>query len=301
MRVALLLIFVCLPACLSIVCSGTLDRQVWSAARKAKAIPRDMYYDNVTTAGLACGGSTCNTGSSCCQLETDRSYYTSSQMAKIVGKVFFRLNNVDYVCSASILTSGNSNDLAITAGHCVYDIISSFFSSTKTWASSFVFDPGYYNADRIYGSYAASRLCTSDGFYANAWSDAGIPYDYAVAVFADGVLPTDSLTFAEPDPSTAVYQSYGYPQATPFNGRYINTCTSGCCTQSSFGGNHPDATGIGCDSTGGASGGPLILQGTDKVVGVNSFKFNNDPNQMFTPGFDGRTRTFVEDAQTVSP
>ena len=82
--------------------------------------------------------------------------------------------------------------------------------------------------------------------------------------------------------------SNGYPVNRPFNGGSLFTCTA------RFGGvdvtaGSPPATGIGCDMTGGSSGGGWLiglgrggLKGAGWVFSVNSYGYGNDP-EMYGP------------------
>jgi len=53
--------------------------------------------------------------------------------------------------------------------------------------------------------------------------------------------------------------------------------------------------GIGCDSTGGCSGGPWITsQSPTSIAGLNSFGYRGLDNVMFSPYFDQNTRAFFD-------
>jgi hypothetical protein len=75
------------------------------------------------------------------------------------------------------------------------------------------------------------------------------------------------------------YQSYGYPAAPPFDGERLWRCTS--ALQSSDTDANPPTLGIGCDMTGGSSGGGWIVG--SNVVSVNSYGYDNQPDVMYGP------------------
>jgi hypothetical protein len=84
--------------------------------------------------------------------------------------------------------------------------------------------------------------------------------------------------FGDPDRS---WRAYGYPAEAPFDGERLFTCDS---RTSAFDlGFDPPAIGIDCDMTGGASGGPWLLQGTNLVGSNSSFIVEEIPDTLFGP------------------
>jgi hypothetical protein len=79
------------------------------------------------------------------------------------------------------------------------------------------------------------------------------------------------------------YVSYGYPAAPPFTGERLWTCNSPL--QASDNSASPQTMGIGCDMTGGSSGGGWIVGGN--LYSVNSYGYSNQPNVMYGPYLDG--------------
>jgi len=84
-----------------------------------------------------------------------------------------------------------------------------------------------------------------------------------------------------------LWHALGYPAAAPFNGqRLFDTQASFAYLESGLGCSlKPQA--IGCDMTGGCSGGPWIWQfGSNNYVnGHNSYRANNHPEEMYSPYF----------------
>jgi len=266
----------------------------WTPERMASAIPRDMYFPGNVTKGP--------TAYNCIpysiDLVRDRNAYTQYPGASI-GKVFFRLGTTNYVCSASI----GSDRLVWTAGHCVFERTS---ATVFRWATQWTFVPGYDTNFRPFGDFNAISVCTSDQFEANGWNTNGIAYDYAVAVFRQReFVPFIPFKLANvvTQPAQQTYQSNGYPQGAPFNGALNNRCQSAGC-QRAGGLTGPEPVCISCSSTGGSSGGPwLVASGPNifDIAGVNSWKYTNDNDNMYSPYFNALTQTFFNDAVRMFP
>jgi hypothetical protein len=188
------------------------------------------------------------------------------------GKVFFTLGGVDYVCSGTALLSGNKS-VVWTAGHCVNE-------GPGDFATNWEFVPAYKDGSAPLGVYVADDLITS-----SAWANSGdFSYDFAAAVVgtSGGTALTDrvggrGITFNYNRSQT--YTSYGYPAAPPFTGERLWTCNS--TLQRSDSGANPPTMGIGCDMTGGSSGGGWIVG--NNLYSENSYGYDNQPNVMYGP------------------
>lgn len=213
-------------------------------------------------------------------------YYYTHFPHSTVGKVFFTSNGQNYVCSGSVL----GNNALWTAGHCVFD------PNTYTWHSNWTFVPAYYDGYAPYGQWYARELWTLSG-----WSDYGnLGYDIGSAVlWPNGnsiAYYTGSLGTWANGPRGVYITAFGYPAAYPFNGQRMAWCQD--YTRLDYNIN-PATNGMGCNMTGGASGGPWIYQyvynstSGNYVNGVNSYKYNNDPNSIYSPYFgDGAVNLF---------
>jgi hypothetical protein len=188
------------------------------------------------------------------------------------GKVFFTLGGVDYVCSGTALLSGNKS-VVWTAGHCVNE-------GPGDFATNWEFAPAYKDGSAPLGVYVADNLFTSA-----AWGNSGdFSYDVGAAVVAPagGTALTDRVGgrgIAFDYNRSQNYVSYGYPAAPPFDGERLWTCNSPL--QTSDNSASPATMGIGCDMTGGSSGGGWIVGGN--LVSVNSYGYSNQPDVMFGP------------------
>lgn len=188
------------------------------------------------------------------------------------GKVFFTLGGSDYVCSGTALLSGNKS-VVWTAGHCVNE-------GPGAFATNWQFVPAYKDGSAPLGVYTAENL-----FAPTAWANSGdFSYDLGAAVVgpASGTALTDRVGgrgIAFNYSRSQSYQSYGYPAAPPFTGERLWRCNSPLQTQDTSA--NPATLGIGCDMTGGSSGGGWVVGSS--VYSVNSYGYNNQPDVMYGP------------------
>jgi V8-like Glu-specific endopeptidase len=200
-----------------------------------------------------------------------------------VGKVFFSQNGGDFVCSASALVSDNLR-LVWTAGHCVAA------GDGVNWSYNVRFVPAYRYGAAPFGSWDACGLYTTGAWFNNGdlAQDLGA---VKVCDRGDGVRLHEvvgSLGFMANVDRVQHWNSFGYPAADPFNGEALHTCQAGHGRDD--GGWFPMTIGIGCDMTGGSSGGPWILDfnrlgGGNYLNGLNSYGYGGLPNVMFSPYF----------------
>jgi hypothetical protein len=189
------------------------------------------------------------------------------------GKVFFTDSGVNYVCSGTALTSGNES-VVWTAGHCVNEGPGKYFTN---WA----FVPAYRDGVRPYGTWAARTLLTTSG-----WGSGGdFSFDEGAAVVstnAAGQTLTDTvgsrgIAFNQaPDQR---YLAHGYPAASPFTGGRMFICDANLGLRDTSA--NPPTLGIGCDMTGGSSGGGWVVG--NNVLSVTSYGYGNLRNVLFGP------------------
>jgi V8-like Glu-specific endopeptidase len=207
---------------------------------------------------------------------------------RTVGKLFFTQGSTNYVCSAAVTNSPNLR-LIWTAGHCVAA------GDGHTWSTNVVFVPAYRNGAAPYGAWAACDLATRTAWFTNA-------------VFAEDTgaikacdTPTGTrigqvvgyLGFAANQNRIQHWNDFGYPQAKPFTGKFLVTCQASAAADDNTQGS-PATIAIGCDMTGGSSGGPWILTfvrtkagANNYLNGLNSYKYivPSQPLAMYGPYF----------------
>jgi hypothetical protein len=188
------------------------------------------------------------------------------------GKVFFTMGGSNFVCSGTALNSSNRS-VVWTAGHCVNE-------GPGAFATNWAFVPAYRDGSRPFGTWTARALVTS-----SQWGNQGdISYDVGAAVMntSGGSALTDVVggrSIAFNYNRNQFYTSFGYPAAPPFNGERLWVCESDLLTSDP--GTSPQTMGIGCDMTGGSSGGGWIVGGA--VHSVNSYGYLTQPNVMYGP------------------
>jgi V8-like Glu-specific endopeptidase len=220
---------------------------------------------------------------------------TTSYPNRVHGKVFFsRPGRGNFVCSGTVVESNNDSTV-ITAGHCVND--------NGVWSTNFLFVPGYRNGQTPYGTWAASDLLATQQWVQSE----NLRYDVGAAVIAhdannqelEDVVGARGIAFNQP--AQQLYLSHGYPAASPFDGSKLWAC------ESQFGwldtglpGTGPPTMAIGCDMTGGSSGGGWVIDGHN-VVSLNSYRYLSQTEVMFGPYFDSTAENLYNQAQGGAP
>ena len=139
--------------------------------------------------------------------------------------------------------------------------------------------PAYKDGSRPFGTWTASELLTT-----SAWGNSGdFSYDLGAAIMAPN---GGSLTDVVGGRSVAFnyargqqFTSFGYPAAPPFGGQRLHVCEAPYAAADP--GTSPQTMAIGCDMTGGSSGGGWIVGGA--VYSVNSYGYTSQPNVMYGP------------------
>jgi hypothetical protein len=203
---------------------------------------------------------------------------------RTVGKLFFSIPDAgDFVCSASAVASDNQS-LVWTAGHCV----STPPPFGPVFHTNFLFVPSYYDPfgapppQAPFGVWTAQTAATL-----TAWIFGGLlEYDHGALVMNRGGLRNDFVTatvgglgFATHMPRLQHWHLEGYPagfQSPPspgplFDGGHHEVCAATAAVldlPTGTPGVDPPTTGVGCDQTGGTSGGPWVLDLTGSPGGV---------------------------------
>ncbi|GAA1681786.1 peptidase [Fodinicola feengrottensis] len=255
----------------------TADAGYWTADRMRHARPADQLatraYRQDRKEGLL-GGLGDITGVPLLRPSTKAAVAGLTPVAHI-GKVFFTLSGVDYVCSGNVVTSHN-RDVVATAGHCVN-------AGPGAYATNWTFVPAYDNGSAPYGKWTARKLVTT-----SQWAKNGdINYDTGFAVLTSrygrhisDAVGASGVGFSQPKAQT--YTLYGYPAGSPFDGETLQTC-NGKASSDSYGSTSDQ--GVSCDMTGGSSGGPWLLGAGSGGAqqSINSFGYDSVADRMFGP------------------
>lgn len=194
-----------------------------------------------------------------------------------VGRLFFQIPGSPFFfsCSASVV-NGQNLSTVLTAGHCVY-------SPGVGFHTRFLFVPSYWNGIAPRGIWTARAAGTTFG-----WQIGLLEYDVGALVmnrggFFNNHVATDTGTLGVlfNGPQVQHYHAVAYPAAArnlaqtqpglQFDGLHQEVCTAATAgTDLPTGGAFdPRTIGIGCDQTGGASGGPWIVNFSGFVAGQN--------------------------------
>jgi V8-like Glu-specific endopeptidase len=221
---------------------------------------------------------------------------------RTIGRVFFTATpGGDQSCSAVALNSTNKS-VVWTAGHCVE-------SGTRGgFHTNWVFVPAYGSCGsgcRPYGTFRGIRLLTTQG-----WADDGnLRADIGAAVVAPiggrrlvQVVGGQGFAAGEIE---HVFRTVGYPADPPFTGRQQRQCTGPSPRRDdAVPGVGPAPMALACDMTGGASGGPWLIElGTNGLGYVNgniSYRYRNDPATLFSPYY-GDDAVSLYDAVSTAP
>ncbi|MFB8760374.1 trypsin-like serine peptidase [Streptomyces sp. NPDC059852] len=207
------------------------------------------------------------------------------------GRVFFTYQGRTASCSGNAVTSANRSTV-ITAGHCV--------KLEGAWHTDWVFVPGYHDGQAPHGRWTATKTLSTPQWTASE----DINYDVGAAVVAplDGQRLTDVVGGQGLAFNTGYNQrmySFGFPAAAPYDGEKFIYCSGTTSRDFLLSNDH----GMGCDMTGGASGGPWFTRfdeatGTGLQSSVNSFKYNFLPTRMYGPYFGADAQNLYQAAQS---
>ena len=270
--------------------SGATTAGYWTPERMRAAIPGDVLADRAVarqnSKGTNSGPSVEEKGSSTKIAGTSGKASKTTALHKDelpvnhIGKVFFTLGGANFVCSGNSVVSTNKSTVS-TAGHCVNE-------GPGAFATNFVFVPGTRTVRH------PRQMAGQGAVRAKQWSgDRNMQYDTGFAV----VSQLNGQNLADVAGASGVafnqarglnYKSYGYPAAAPFTGQTLVSCTGKSANDvinPQF-----DTQGIPCDMTGGSSGGPWFLGGTDATKlsdgfqnSINSYGYGTRSTTMFGP------------------
>lgn len=206
-----------------------------------------------------------------------------------VGKLFFKQNGRSYVGSAASI----GNYAIFTAGHCVH----TGSGKASGWSTNVVFVPAYKNGAAPRGQWKASHLITRSRWYNNGIPN-GLTEDMGGAVLhkLNGKKISQRVGWLGTAWNWGRYQHWhavGYPAAAPYNGKVMWDTQASYAYNGTVSGIKP--VGIGCDMTGGCSGGPWIRRfgSGQHLNGVNSYRRSNKPKELFSPYFDNRAKSIL--------
>lgn len=199
------------------------------------------------------------------------------------GAVFISIGNGEGSarCSATSVNAPNRS-VVFTAGHCVFD--------EGRWLDhKWVFVPGYHHGERPFGTFSAKWLGTTPQWLKSANEN----FDVGAAVvgrnergqrLADAV-GADGIAWGLPPGQ--VFDVFGYPVASPFNGSTLQQCAGAPYEGHaffSFLSPGPLNLAVPCNVSPGASGGGWVIKG-DVLNGITTNGFPEDQTTDYGPYF----------------
>lgn len=210
------------------------------------------------------------------------------------GKLYMQLYDFsEAACSATVIPSA-SGMVVFTAGHCLVS------PTTGVPIRDGAFVPGYLgNGENPFAFWPIYEMTVTEQWYESAQPggrDADARYD--IAAFTVGQYPYIAGTLADTVGYRGIafnleqgwaYQSFGYPGAKPFDGEKMISCISAPATIDATKKAPPFPNGMGCDMTGGSSGGGWVIDDGEGGTYVNSVvsysKGKLAPEMQFGPYF----------------
>lgn len=215
------------------------------------------------------------------------------------GKLFFRVDGGDAVCSAAAIKTKKRNQV-ITAGHCVHTGPNVGLLQQPHFFSDWVFVPRYRNGLAPFGRWVATNAFAFNGWIENE----SFRHDQAIISFQrrNGRRLVDKVGGNEivwgKDARQWGVRIWGWPAQSPYDGETAKRC-DGRTTPFE---DTPDAAMHNCDLTGGASGGPWFLPrgrttDTGRIWAVTSRRLLTSPVLLAHP-IPGEIRRMIRTANS---
>ncbi len=211
---------------------------------------------------------------------------------KVNGKVFFKNDGVNYVCSGTVVpsASGSSNEDEVwMAGHC----LTNTESLTGVIDSSLTFVPAYNGSASVpkpLGQFVWTGSWETTTSWLNSRDFSEDEAAITVKPDAKGILGnvTGWAGFAWNYSPYESFSAFGYPAAAPFNGNLMEQDWATTYElDTGVGGAGQPPMGIGSDFTGGSSGGGWMIgwtpTGPGYVDGHNDYTYGSVADTMFSP------------------
>lgn len=201
--------------------------------------------------------------------------------ASAVGRLFIKRGGEGFSCSGSVVNATNRS-LVWTAGHCLYD------PETRRYSSLVVFVPGYKDRTAPFGLWTARTLVVLAGYQEG---DSGYDVGAVVLERRDGRTVQDAVGaqgIRFRPAGRPFVDAFGYPGKGQYDGRFLVVCEGHVSDKYRPASVAVAMSGLGCDMTTGASGGPWITElrpgrGWGYVVTVTSTLWSKRPGAMYGP------------------
>ena len=229
------------------------------------------------------------------------------------GRVVFTMGGSDWICSGTSVSDGGraGYSMVLTAGHCAIDETNGQFATNWMFIPAFDSAPTYTCSASVYGCWTAVGLAVHNQFAtAGSFNDQAVTNDWALAIVGpggkSGSAQLDSIVGSYPIAFSGVatgnkLYAFGYPAAGKYHGKDLVYCAGNIIQDS---GTANQTWGMGCNMTGGSSGGPWLSgfvesTGAGTLSSVNSYGYGNQA-VMYGPKFNTRTQATYNAARTAT-
>lgn len=296
--------------------SSTTAMKFWTNERVRQAVSRDFEL-NVKTQQFELRGKPVYPGT-----VTGASWTGGGQVVKTTGKVLFSMGASYYVCSASVVQDAVADrSIVLTAGHCVYDETNNQFAAhwifVPSWDTKSVpMDAeGLFCNSTEYGCWSAQSLVASNAFAQEpGFTVTATQHDYGFAVVGSGgfsgeqldVITGSQSMFTDLVSESTSTWAFGYPAQGKYKGNDLVYC-SGLSSFDSRIGVDWSTYKLGCNMTGGSSGGPWMRDfattgptaGSGSVFSVTSYGYGSSKS-LYGPILNSETAAMFMAAETAA-
>jgi V8-like Glu-specific endopeptidase len=274
----------------------------WTKDRLENALTRDFEFEPGAKSGkLVSLGKASRGGGGKKTSISGSSWTKGGKPLSATGKVFFTMGTQTYVCSGSIVNETKSDrSIVLTAGHCVFD------NATGNFATNFIYYPAFDTSPGAACTqstcFVANSLIAHNSFTSEKlFSTLATQFDWGFASIPESKINGFSLNTTSFTDTASAY-AFGYPAGAPYSGNDLVYC-AGPISSDTFNGGL--TWGLGCNMTGGSSGGPWLAAFNTKTFdgsasSLNSYKYDNIPNRMYGPKFNSSTLSTFNTALTVT-
>jgi hypothetical protein len=221
----------------------------------------------------------------------------------VVGRVLFTMDGGDWICSGAAATDPRGDvSVVLTAAHCAYDNENKAFATNWTFFPEFDTNPAYSCENAVHGCWTASRIVVHGGYADQpGFTSTATQHDWAFAVTGPGGKPGQSLQLDSLGSFPIAFNAYssgttmsafGYPAGGSYAPGHELAYCSGSAGFDRWNGN--TTYRLGCNMTGGSSGGPWFTGmdangNTGTLSSVNSYGYSGI-KAMHGPKFNARTQ-----------
>jgi hypothetical protein len=199
--------------------------------------------------------------------------------------------------------------MVLTAGHCAIDETNGQFATNWMFIPAFDTAPTYTCSASAYGCWTAVGLAVHNQYAtAGSFNNQAVSNDWALAIVGPGgksgsaqldtTVGSYPIGFSGVATGNKLY-AFGYPAAGKYKGKDLVYCAGNIIQDS---GTANLTWGMGCNMTGGSSGGPWLSgfvesTGAGTLSSVNSYGYGNQA-VMYGPKFNSRTQATYNAART---